>query len=160
MKKPDSLRAALIIALPDIAESPSKLAMYVDNGKVVHRPTMNPAGEASLSFEYRYQLNVMLLDFAGDPESVFLPILVWMREHQADTLQNLQKAIDAIRFEVDILNAREVDLSIELELTEQAIVTKGDDGRLLIAPAPEPVNETSLGALFSDSLLSEICPNP
>ena len=58
MLKPASLRAALECALPELAANPDRLILYIDEGRIHSR-----YGD-SLSFEYRYRLNLVLLDYA------------------------------------------------------------------------------------------------
>lgn len=60
MNKPQSLRRALNSAVPYVRDNPDKLHLFVDNGSVV------ATGAASLSREYRYTLNVVVVDFSGD----------------------------------------------------------------------------------------------
>lgn len=118
MNKPDSLRAHLLAAVPDLKHDPDRLLMFIDNGAV--RCT---AG-ASLSFEYSYSLQVILTDFAGHPDSVMLPLLGWLRTHQSELLVNLDNTTDGVRFEADILDQSKVDLSLTLPLTERVVVKR------------------------------------
>jgi P2 phage tail completion protein R (GpR) len=71
MIKPARLRAALVAAIPSLAAEPDKLTVFIDRGSIA------ATGARSLSFEYRYVCNVLLLDFAGDADEVFIAIVEW-----------------------------------------------------------------------------------
>lgn len=53
MIKPESLRAALVAALPVLASNPDALKMWVDRGSI--RAISGPAH----AFQYRYTLNLV-----------------------------------------------------------------------------------------------------
>ncbi|KAF0182661.1 MAG: hypothetical protein FD163_2526, partial [Hyphomonadaceae bacterium] len=91
-----------------------------------------------LSFEYFYTLEVILVDFAHEPETVILPILAWLQINQPDLLQNHQNANSAISFEAQILDAGLYDISLTLELTEVIVTTKNPDGSVSMQSAAEP----------------------
>lgn len=117
MLKPDSLRAALVAAIPDLAKDPDRLKIFIDKGRIASRMAYAPA-HPQLSFEWRYRLNAILQDFKGDPDGVMIVVLAWLHVHQPELLQNAQRSQEAILFEADIIDAGTVDLSIELDLTE------------------------------------------
>jgi hypothetical protein len=81
---------------------------------------------------------VLLTDFAGHPDSVFIPVLEWLRRQQPELLTNLERGKDAIAFEADILDGGKVDMSLKLPLTERVIVKRLDDGSLDISHPEEP----------------------
>jgi hypothetical protein len=115
--KAKSLRTHLGATVPNLKRSPEKLAIVVKNGKVI------AAGEASLSFEYAATVQIMVMDYAGDPDAIMLPILVWLRTHQPEYFDNPALREKAFRFEVDINDGKTIDLAIELDLTERVVVT-------------------------------------
>lgn len=123
MNKPDSLRAHLLAAVPDLARNPDRLLVFIDNGKV------RCTAATSLSFEYEYSLQLILTDFAGHPDTVMLPILGWLRVNQSELLANLDKSKEGLKFEVDVLDGSKVDMSISLPLTERVVVTLNDQGK-------------------------------
>lgn len=131
MKKPDSLRKHLLKAVPGLANNPDCLLMFIDEGKVRSIAT------AALSFEYGYNLQIILTDYAGHPDSVFLPLLAWIRVNQSELMENHSKSADGVKFEADILDNSKVDFSIELALTERVIV-KNVDGVQTVTHAGEP----------------------
>ncbi|WP_349335731.1 phage tail protein [Delftia sp. DS1230] len=60
----------------------------------------------------------MFLNYAGHPDAVMGPILVWLRSHQSDLLHNPQNQGQAITFDAEYLNTLAMDLAIDLKLTE------------------------------------------
>lgn len=132
MNKPTSLRRHLINAVAELRNDPDRILVFIDNGNV--RCTL----AASLSFEYAYELQVIITDFAGHPDAIFLPLLAWLRVNQSELLANLEQNKEAIGFEVDVLANDKVDLAITLPLTERVVVKRQDDGRLDISHPEEP----------------------
>ena len=118
MLKPASLRRAIETALPDIAANPDRLILYIDQGSIEHR-----AG-ASLSFEYRYRLNVILTDYAGHASAAVVPMLAWLRTNQPEIALNPELGERALAFEAEILTHNTMDLAFQLLLTERVIVTE------------------------------------
>ena len=132
MNKPNSLREHLLTAVAGLKKNPDRLLIFIDAGSV--RCTV----AKGLSFEYTYSLQVLLTDFAGHPDSVFIPVLEWLRRQQPELLTNLERGKDAIAFEADILDGGKVDMSLKLPLTERVIVKRLDDGSLDISHPEEP----------------------
>lgn len=132
MNKPESLRAHLLATVAELKHNPDRLLIFIDNGKV------RCTAAASLSFEYGFDLQIILTDYAGHPDSVMLPVLGWLSVHQSELLENLNKSTDGIRFEADILDNSKVDLSLTLPLTERVVVGKDDDGNTTIKHPGEP----------------------
>lgn len=132
MNKPDSLKAHLLAAVPELRNNGDRLVIFIDNGRVRSTST------ESLSFEYAYDLQVILTDFAGHPDSVFLPLLGWLLVNQSDLLANLTKVQDGITFEADMLDRSKVDLGIVLPLTERVVVKRREDGRYDVSHPEEP----------------------
>lgn len=132
MKKPDSLREMLHRFVPALAADPSKLSLFVDKGRIAAR-----AG--SLSLEYRYTVNVVLQDYAGDPDDLMVPILAWIGQHQPELLHRADQ--EPFRFESELLDADTADVSIYIDLDEAVRVTAKDGGGFTaerIAPESEP----------------------
>lgn len=131
MNKPNSLREHLLNAIQGLKKNPDRLLIFIDSGSV-------RCLARGLSFEYSYTLQVLLTDFAGHPDSVFIPTLEWLCRHQPDLLTNLERGKDAIAFEADILDGGKVDMSIKLPITERVIVKRLEDGKLDISHPDEP----------------------
>lgn len=132
MNKPESLRVHLLATIPELQHGPDRLMIFIDNGKV------RCTAAASLSFEYSFNLQIILTDFAGHPDSVMLPVLGWLSVNQSELLENLNKSADGIQFEADILDNSKVDLSLSLPLIERVVVGKDDEGNTTIRRPGEP----------------------
>jgi len=114
-----------------VAENPDRLHLFVDSGQLV------ATSAASLSWEYRYTLNVVITDFTGDQNLLMAPVLLWLRGNQPDALQNSEAREKLFSFEVDILANDRCDISMDLKLTERVIATV-EDGKARIEAVPEP----------------------
>jgi hypothetical protein len=143
MNKAASFRQAIASAVPSLNDDPDKLLVFVDQGRIV--ATAAP----SLSFEYRFVLNVMLLDFAGDADTVFVALVAWVKRNQSDLLANDTERKDGITFEVEHLTNSTCDLSIKLALTESVLVSDDGQGGQTITHVDEPVPEWDLDTLFA-----------
>jgi len=132
MNKPESLRAHLLGTVAELKHNPDRLLIFIDNGKI------RCTAAASLSFEYSFDLQVILTDYAGHPDSVMLPLLGWLSVNQSELLENLNKSAEGIQFEADILDNSKVDLSLTLPLTERVVVGKDADGNTTVRHPGEP----------------------
>jgi len=132
MQKPDHLRAHLVQALPELQYHPDKLLLFVDEGHII------ATGVSGLSFEYRYTLTIILTDYTGSPDAVMVPLLDWLHVHQNELLMNPDRR-ESIRFEADILAGGQVDLQIQLPLTERVGVKQTAPGQFVTEHYPEPV---------------------
>jgi len=139
MIKPSSLREHLTAALPELRRDPDKLLVFIDRGSLVG--TYAPG----LSFEYRYTLNLILTDYAGHPDAVMVPLLVWIASQQPELLAN-PGLREQIAFEADVLDNDKVDLDIKLPLTERVGVHARAGGGYDIEHYPEPQLEPYLDA--------------
>jgi len=154
MNKPTSLRAALVAAPPPLAADPDKLLVFIDAG------SLHASYAPGLSYEYAYTLNLVITDYAGDPDAVMVPLLMWVRVNQAELMDNADQRQSGISFEADILDHDSCDLSIKLALTERVIVKDTGGGVLSITHADEPQPEAQLTAghwqlYLRDQLLAE-----
>ncbi|HET9510003.1 MAG TPA: phage tail protein [Sphingomonas sp.] len=120
MKKPESLKALLLASVPGLAEKPENLSMFIDKGRIAARLT------GSLSFEYRYTVNIVVQDFTGDVDGLFVPLLAWIAEQQPDLFERDPQ--EPFSFESEILDGDLADVSIDLELTERVQVVRTADG--------------------------------
>jgi hypothetical protein len=144
MNKPASIRAAIVAALPELKRDPDRLQVYVDKGRV------RATGAPGRSFEYSYNLTLILLDFTGDEDALMVVILGWLAANQADLLQNLETNKEAITFESDILDAGKVDLQLQLPLTERVIVKPRIGGGFDITHPAEPAADPGFGPWNDD----------
>ena len=117
MQKHQSLRAALVAVLPELEREKDRLAVWIDQGSIAARLGTRDAN-GNTGFEYRYRVNVILLDFAKDPAIVFASLIDWLRTNQPELLLNPETLKTAIDFRVDVLDDRKVDIEIHTELSE------------------------------------------
>lgn len=137
MKKPESLRVHILNAVKELQRDPDRMLIFTDKGNV--RCTM----ANGLSFEYIYDLNFILTEYAGDLDAVMIPLFDWVRVNQSELLVNLDKNKEAFKFETVILNNNTVDLSLTLPLTERVIVKRQENGQLDVTFPNEPQYETA-----------------
>ncbi|HEX8301065.1 phage tail protein [Sphingomonas sp.] len=121
LHKPASLRKALLAQVPAIKANPEILSMFIDKGKVLARAT------GSLSFQYRYSLNLVVQDYAGDIDALILPILIWIQQAEPELLE--RDPHEPIKYESEILDAETADVSIFLDLSERVLVSQGNNGK-------------------------------
>lgn len=133
MNKPQSLRHALNKAVPYVRDNPDKLHLFVDNGSLV------ATGAGSMSWEYRYTLNVVIEDFSGDQNLLMAPVLLWLRANQPDAINNPELREKLFTFEVDILRNDICDISLNLQLTERVLVSA--DGAISTVEAEQEPDE-------------------
>lgn len=129
MKKPASLRNAIAALLPDMARDPDRLAMWVERGNV------RATGNRQQGFSWEYDLIVYAENYAHDPALLFFIVTRWLRTQQPDLLA---ANTPGFPFEVDVIDAKTVDVKITLPLRE--IVTADDqgDGKWQLAIVDEP----------------------
>ena len=139
MIKPSSLRAHLTQAIPELRRDPDKLQLVIDRG------SLNATAAPGLSFEYAYTATIILLDFTGHPDSVMVPLLIWITQHQSELLANPARRGE-IGFEAEILSNEACDLSIKLPLTERVGVHPRPEGGCLVEHYPEPTPDPYLSA--------------
>ncbi|MGZ2743277.1 phage tail protein [Burkholderia stagnalis] len=126
MNKPDSLRRALVAALPALGATPDKLTVRIEQG------TIAATGTLSASFEYRYVARVLVTDFTGDTDPLFVALVDWVRANQPDLVTNPAAQASGIAFEAIAREPGATDLSIRLALTESVVVTTGPDGQRVV----------------------------
>jgi hypothetical protein len=137
MKKPASLREFLTSNINGLGREPDSLLVFIDKGSVVS--TLTP----SLSFEYRYKLNLVLTDYNGHADTIMVPLLVWIRTNQPDLLE---QGAEGIQFEAELLNNDSADISITLDLTERVLV-KIVNGQRQITHLDEPPSPDLTGPI-------------
>ena len=134
MNKPERFRAALLAALPDLANDPQRLSIFVEKGKLI------ASGTQGAGWQYSYQLTAILQDFAGDMDTLAMAVAAWVATEQPDMLKNPAHAERGIRFECQLMSSELADIAIEIDLTEA--VYAGDDGHFN-HPAEPPADPTS-----------------
>ena len=134
MNKPGRLREALIRGLPDIALDPQKLLIFAERGQVV------ATGQAGESWEYAYQLTVIVQDFAGDMDALTATVLRWLAAEQPDLLLSAESRRNGVRFEAELMTTELADVQFQLDITEP-VIRRGDG---FDHPAPPPADPTAM----------------
>ena len=139
MKKPNQLRKILEQSHQDFVKNPDRLQLYVDGGQVV------ATGSTSLSFEYRYTLNI-ITDFSFDIASLIVPINVYLRKNQPELFENPQRRENAFKFQMDYNNNNTADVSFEIQLTERVVAKQvGENVQMTYATEPTAPEWEQLG---------------
>lgn len=114
MRKSDALRAAIVAAFPELEQQPQQLKIWLDKGKVaaVRRP-----GERE-AFEYRYRVNALLLDFAGDADLLFATVILFLAVEQPSIGLAGGDKNSEIDFEAEIMTDTTADVLIGMNLVE------------------------------------------
>lgn len=131
MLKPKQLREALTKCVPLLQRNPDSLNMFIDNGRMVSTLA------SSLSFEYQYQLNLVVTDYDGDLDLLVVPVLAWLRENQPDIMAAEEKRRTGFTFNADVISDNTMDISMNIQLTKRVIV-KSEGGALHVNHVGEP----------------------
>jgi hypothetical protein len=134
VNKPERFRVALLAALPDLANDPQRLSIFVEKGKLI------ASGTEGAGWQYSYQLTVILQDFAGDMDALAKAVIAWAAVDQPDMLKNPLQAERGIRFECELMTSELADIVIEIDLTEAVYA---DNNGTFGHPAEPPVDPTS-----------------
>ncbi|MFK0666573.1 phage tail protein [Aeromonas salmonicida] len=153
MEKPKQIREVLQKCVPLLRQNPDHMMIFVDKGKLV------ATGAASLSFEYQYELTIIVADFAQNVNTVMVPLLAWIRQYQPELMMNSDKRENAMRFEVEIQNNETCDIEIKLPLTERVKVWKDEQG-LHFEHLPEPPEDPYDGITWELFINGEYQPWP
>jgi hypothetical protein len=120
MRKADSLRQWLTAFLPDLKTHPDRLQIYVEAGQI------NARQSRTLSFAYAYTLKVGIWDFAGDADTIMVPVLAWIEKEQPQLLRRTDA--QPFTFEAELLDSEASDILISIDLTENVLVMPRADG--------------------------------
>lgn len=142
MNKLQSLRKHLAQTVPFLKENPDKLLMFIESGDASSRARL-----PTLSYTLSYTATLVITDCAADPDTIFVPLLAWLKTHYPHRAD--EKAFD---FQAEILDNDSVDLEIKIPLDEFVKVTKNPNNTVStthlgeVLPAEEigdfpPLNE-------------------
>lgn len=120
MRKADSLRQWLTAFLPDLKTHPDRLHIYVEGGQISTRQSR------TLSFAYAYTLKVGIWEFAGDADTIMVPMLAWIEKEQPQLLRRTDA--QPFTFEAELLDGEASDILISIDLTESVLVIPRADG--------------------------------
>lgn len=117
MNKPRAVRDMLTASVPHLQQNPDALHLFVENGTIV------ATGATSLSFEYQFELVILVTDYAAHADTLIVPLLGWLRANQPELLMNPDKRESGFKFRAEALNHNTADIEITLSLTERVVVS-------------------------------------
>ncbi|MGQ3044539.1 MAG: phage tail protein [Brevundimonas aurantiaca] len=136
MRKPDSLRAALVAALDAkhrYSERPADLHIMIQDATPV------ADGRPGRAYVWHYTLVAGFLDFTGAPDEIALPILTWLQRWQPDLFASPERLKAAFNMEVEFLADDVVDVMVRLKLTEVVTMIDRPGGGLDLVRPEEPM---------------------
>ena len=133
MNKANEVRELLTTAVPHLQKNPDALHIFIEEGNL----EASWAGK-NLSFEYQFNLIILVTDYSQHADTLMVPLLAWVAQHQPELLTNPDKRKEGIRFRADMLNHKTADIEITLQLTERVKVTVTEGG-VEVVHLPEPV---------------------
>lgn len=118
MRKLALLRAHLVAAVPGLARDPDRLLTFVESGSIeFHRSGSQPhQAPAAYSHQYTAPVRLELRDYTGELDAIIVPLLQWLSHYQPDL-----DPTAAVTFDAEIIDAKTVDLSITVTLTERVV---------------------------------------
>ena len=138
MLKPDRLRERLTKTIALFERNPDRLQVYYANGKI------RSTGAETLSFQYGYDLEIIVTDFPHHPDVLFVPVLDFIRREQSELLFNPDWQ-ENITFEIEPNNDKTFDIYIKIPLTERVIVqAENDHYQIQHADEPQPTEWQTL----------------
>ncbi len=122
MLKARLIRELLTKTIPHLRQNPDALRVFINKGRIVATAGL------SASFEYHYTLELLIVDYAADPDMLMVPLVSWMTVHQQEAFGNPELREQAFQFEAEIIDHQSYDISIKLLLTERVVVRQGEHG--------------------------------
>lgn len=136
MKYPQKLREEVQKHLPELAQNPDKLTMFVTNGQII-------ASKGTLSHETKYRLSIMITDFVGNIDVLNAVVIAWLQEENPQIIGPGATTPTDYSFEVELLSNNTCDILIELNLTERTTVLTDELGNIVIGH-PRNANHSDL----------------
>lgn len=133
MRKLLSLRETITAALPEIAQNPANLRIWIERGSGRCQGTKTEA------FAFTFQANVLIVEMASDIAVLALTVFRWLRVNQPELLA---PGRDGFTFDADILDNACADVLMQIELTQNASVNGGEVAYL---DEPDPLFDDDLG---------------
>ena len=116
MKKPQTLRRHLEACIPHLRLHPEQLHVFIESGVIATKPCVG------LSFEWRYKLTLLFTDFVDSPDTIVVPLLVWLESNQPDLLADADRRNKMLFFVAEPVNNEALDIEFKLDLTERVVV--------------------------------------
>ena len=130
MLKTNSLRESMLHGCRWCQANPEKFTIFAESGNI------ETTGETP-SFVYRYQMVMLVMDYAGELDDLTLPLLAWLSENQPQLLLNPERNQD-IKFSAVINDDDSADLLFTLPLRERVRITRSSQGTPQAEHLPEP----------------------
>jgi hypothetical protein len=141
MIKAARLRHYLETAIPRLKDNAQALKVYVEQGGVA------AVGAPGKAWEYRFRLELIFEDMpASELDAVTGALLAWIEINQPSLLAPVKDG-QAFDFEAEFLDAKTLDLSIKLPLTEGVRLDPREGGKFEAVHLDEPRPETVYGQL-------------
>lgn len=131
MNKPQQLRQLLSQAVPHLRKNPDCLHIFIEQGNIFATGV-----KQNLSFEYQFNCVIIVTDYAQHADTLIVPLLGWLAQHQPELIFNPDKRASGFKFKAEILNHTTCDIEISLALTERVKVTPSETG-LQVEHLPE-----------------------
>jgi len=138
MRKAAELRAHLEASVTCLKADPDKLEVFIESGVIASRLG------GGMSFEYRYDLVLLVTDYSDHADTLMIPILAWISVNQSDLMQHPDKIEQAIKFQAELIDHDKADIEITIPLTEAVVVTE-QDGRYVATHIAPPALEDLTG---------------
>jgi len=142
MRKLETLRAALLAALPELEEDPDRIRIWIERGTAASSQT------GSRALAYKFQANVLVVEMASDITVLFMAVFEWARVNQPELMV---PGVDGIAFDADILDNGTADILLQLQLDQAVSAAPKEAGGYDISYLAEPDP-------FDPSILSIIAP--
>ncbi|WP_369064600.1 phage tail protein [Burkholderia gladioli] len=126
MNKVNSLRAAIVAAVPELARAPDRLLVFVNEG------TVCATGTRTTSFDCEYECELIITRFTGHAIVVMAAVIEWAKLNEPALVENPDLRRGGIAFEADIQSNEATDIVLKLKLSESVVVKVDDDGRRLV----------------------------
>lgn len=142
MKKAATVRDYLERSIPRLKGNAQALKAFVDEGAVA------AIGAPGKAWSYAFTLNLIFEDMpAGDLDAVTGALLAWLEINEPGLLVSPDTQRQAITFEADFLDAKTMDLSVKINLTEGVRLEPRPGGKFETVHLDEPRPETVYGPL-------------
>lgn len=135
MKKAEALRAHLVQHVPYLRKEPQNLLVFIERGGVGCRLG------GGLSFDYRYDISLTVLDFSAHADTLIVPLLAWIAVNEPSLMQAPGTLEQVVKFEAEILDNDLADISLTIPVSERVIVAPNGTGYLATHVGEPPLDD-------------------
>ncbi|WP_260925447.1 phage tail protein [Novosphingobium sp. 9] len=140
MRKIDTLRTAILAALPELNRDPDRIKVWIERG------TGKSTQTDGRSLVFAFQLNVLILKMTTDISVLALAVFNWLRSNQPELMV---PGVDGFTFDADFLDNGTAEVLIQLTIDQGVTVTPKTNGGYDLVWADEP--DPLFADLFGDS---------